>query len=487
MLFISISIPTYLSLSLSHFLTPHPYPFPTSSPPSPTQKLLPSTVTIVGYARSALKREEFQDRIRKGLKGTDADKESFLSRCSYVSGNYGSLEDFQRLATRLEESEAKNGGPNANRLFYFAIPPSVFADTASSLSKATMSTTGWNRVVVEKPFGKDSASSAELSDILLSNFQEKQLFRIDHYLGKEIVQSMMTLRFGNGVFEPLWNSHHVQSVMITFKEPIGVEGRGGYFDEFGIIRDVMQNHLLQILTLTAMEQPVTLSAEDIRNEKVKVLRAMDPIKFENVVIGQYGPSPDGKQVGYVDDPSVPDDSTTPTFASAVMYIKNARWHDVPFILKCGKGLNERKAEVRIQFKQPPGSLLGDVPMNELVLKVQPSESVYMKLITKTPGLSESWDQTELNLTYANRFGSSHLPDAYERLILDVMRGDHRLFVRNDELAHAWDIFTPLLHKIENEKIKPVTYTFGSRGPKEADVMHEAVGFARYTGYEWSPQ
>jgi len=273
-------------------------------------------------------------------------------------------------------------------------------------------------------------------------------------------------------------------VQITFKEDIGTEGRGGYFDEFGIIRDVMQNHLLQIFALLAMEPPVTLSAEDVRDEKVKLLRSVSVIRPDEVVVGQYDRSPDKKEPAYLEDPTVPKGSVTPTFATALLHINNARWKDVPFILKCGKALNERKAEIRLQFYKSPTNLFPTAAPNELVLRVQPDEAVYLKMSAKQPGLSDDIQQLELDLTYKERLNVL-MPDAYERLIFDVIRGDHNLFVRNDELEAAWKIFTPLLHHLEKEKVKPVIYAFGSRGPPQSDELIQKAGFVRTEGYVWS--
>jgi len=338
---------------------------------------------------------------------------------------------------------------------------------------------------VEKPFGKDSGSSALLSKQMGSLFTEEQIYRIDHYLGKEMVQSLMGLRFANSVFEPLWNRNYIKCVLITFKENIGTEGRGGYFDEFGIIRDVMQNHLLQIFALVGLEPTVSLSAEDVRDEKVKLLRSTDPIELDDVILGQYTASPDGKVPGYLDDKTVPKGSNTSTFATVVLHIQNSRWKGVPFILKCGKALNERKAEIRIQFEPTPSGLYPNAIPNELVLRVQPDEAVYLKMSIKKPGMSNLLERTELDLTYRERHETaSNLPDAYERLIYDVIRGDHNLFVRNDELEAAWKIFTPLLHKIEGQNVKPIPYEFGSRGPVESDNLISKYGYTRDEEYSW---
>jgi len=255
--------------------------------------------------------------------------------------------------------------------------------------------------------------------------------------------------------------HVINIQKITFKEPFGTEGRGGYFDEFGIIRDVMQNHLLQVLTLLAMERPISFSAEDIRDEKVRVLRGMPAIEPKNVIIGQYEKSLDGSKPSYKEDESVPKGSRCPTFASMVAYIKNERWDGVPFILKAGKALNEQKTEVRIQFKDVTSGIFKDIPRNELVIRIQPNESVYIKMNSKLPGLSMQTVVTELDLTYRRRFSDLKIPEAYESLILDALKGDHSNFVRDDELDASWRIFTPLLHYLDdNKEIVPMGYPYG---------------------------
>jgi len=298
-------------------------------------------------------------------------------------------------------------------------------------------------------------------------------------LGKEMVQNLMTIRFANAIFEPLWNRRHISLVQITFKEDFGTEGRGGYFDEFGIIRDVMQNHLSQIFSLVAMEPPSSLSAEDVRNAKVKVLNQVAPINWDDVVLGQYEANPEKNKPGYLQDKTVPEGSNCPTFASVALFIQNERWHGVPFILKCGKALDSRKAEIRIHFKSY-NHLFGVVDSNELVLRVQPDTAVYLKFRTKKPGLENKTVFADLDLSYNNRWKEVKQPEAYERLILEVIRGDHNLFVRSDELESSWKIFTPILHKIENEKIQPIKYIYGSRGPEESDKLAKKYGFIRNT-------
>ncbi|XP_065178461.1 glucose-6-phosphate 1-dehydrogenase-like [Sycon ciliatum] len=453
---------------------------------------LPTGTKFVGYARSNMTIPQLRERSKPFLKvkdGQEARLEEFFSMCSYVSGPYDKVEGFQKLDQALIKIEDESApGKPANRVFYLALPPSVFMPVTENIKAACMSKRGYSRVIVEKPFGRDSESSAVLSRHLTSLFKEEEMYRIDHYLGKEMVQNLMVLRFANAMFQPVWNRNNINAVVITFKEPFGTKGRGGYFDEFGIIRDVMQNHLLQLLCLVAMEKPASISPEDIRDEKVKVLKCIRPLEMSDVVLGQYVGKPDGEgeeRDGYLDDPTVPKGSVTPTFAAAVFHIKNERWDGVPFIMKCGKALNERKAEIRVQYRDIPGDIFhGQCRRNEFVIRVQPKEAVYMKVMAKKPGRDTGMVETELDLSYHLRFKDVSLPDAYERLIQDVFLGNQMNFVRSDELAEAWRVFTPLLHRIENDKIAPVQYQYGGRGPKEADELIARAGYS-YTGtYSW---
>lgn len=463
--------------------------------------LLPPQTHFFGYARSKLTIGELRKRcepnISRAKDGSDEAKlnEFFEKRCSYVSGDYDKPEGFITLS---EQINAKLGD-SANRIFYLAVPPNVFEQITTNLhAHCEARSPAYTRIVIEKPFGRDLESSNALSAHLSAIFREEQIYRIDHYLGKEMVQSLMVLRFANLMFGPIWNRNYIRSVMISFKEPFGVAGRAGYFDQFGIIRDVMQNHLMQILCLAAMEKPASLSAEDIRNEKVKVARCIEPVKLEDVVLGQYVGNPEGQTPeslkGYMDDPQVPRDSRTPTYACAVLRIRNERWDGVPFILRCGKALNERKAEVRVQFGDVPADIFApnEVHRNELVMRVQPNEAVYAKLMTKSPGLTTggfSVEETELDLTYSSRYHGVKVPDAYERLFIDVFTGNQAHFVRSDELEAAWRIFTPLLKRIdEDTSVKPLPYKFGMRnGPPEADELVARAGY-KYTGsYKWINQ
>lgn len=460
-----------------------------------THHYIHSEVNIVGYARSAMSNDEFRVKLLPFIKNgkTAEEIELFLGRCTYFSGNYDSQDDFARLHLTLEELEKDNqcGCKGANRLYYFAIPPNVFIPSAAGISAKAQSEHGWTRVVVEKPFGHDLASALTMSQQLQHLWREDQIYRIDHYLGKEMVQNLTIFRFGNTFLEPLMNNRHVSVVKITFKEDFGTMGRGGYFDNYGIIRDIMQNHLMQVLTLVAMEPPVRVAGEGypnfIRDSKVNVLRSIPPLRVEDVIIGQYVANESGDK-GYLDDPSVPPLSNTPTFAQAVLRVHTPRWEGVPFIMKAGKALDERKAEIRIQFKDPPaaGFLFDNqgCPRNELVMRLQPSEAVYMKVNVKKPGLFTSMEQSELDLSYHTRYPDVYSPDAYTRLILDTLRGSQATFVRSDELEASWRIFDPLLKSLEASNQQPLPYVYGSRGPPEADAFAEKINLTRNEEYTW---
>lgn len=454
--------------------------------------LQPDEVHIFGYARTKISDDELRNRIRgylindKTASPEHVEKLSkFLDLIKYVSGSYDSEEGFRLLDKEISEHElSKNSVEGTSRrLFYLALPPSVYPSVCKMIRNFSMNKSdlgGWTRIVVEKPFGKDLESAEQLSTQIGELFEEPQIYRIDHYLGKELVQNLLVLRFANRFFLPLWNRDNIDNVQIVFREDFGTDGRGGYFDEYGIIRDIIQNHLLQVFCLVAMEKPVSLKPEYIRDEKVKVLQSVLPIKDEEVVLGQYE--------GYRDDPTVPDQSNTPTFATIVLRIHNERWEGVPFVLKAGKALNSRKAEIRVQFKDVPGDIFKCKRQgrNEFVIRLQPSEAMYMKLTVKQPGLEMSTAQSELDLSYGQRYQGVTIPEAYERLILDTIRGDQQHFVRRDELKAAWEIFTPLLHRIDDGKMKPLPYKPGSRGPAEADELLAKAGYVQTHGYIWIP-
>lgn len=436
---------------------------------------------------------DFHARLRPFFKGVDDETiDRFFARLSYHSGGYDSAESFAALDSRTKEltTAALPECNVENRIFYFAIPPNVFLQAAAAIKSSALCN-GFNRLVVEKPFGHDLVSAREMAGNLGALFDEDSIYRIDHYLGKEMVQNVIMFRFGNSFLEPLLNCRHVAAVLITFKEDFGTEGRGGYFDNYGIIRDIMQNHLMQVLSLVAMEPPTKVAGEGysnyVRDSKVSVLNSIHPLRLEDVVLGQY--VGDGERPGYLDDPGVPAGSKTATFAQARFHISNPRWEGVPFIMKAGKALEERKAEIRIQFKDVPGANFmfdgQDVPRNELVLRLQPKESVYFKVNVKKPGLFTNIAQSELDLSYTTRYEEVYSPDAYTRLLLDTLRGSQAAFVRSDELEGSWRIFDPLLKEIESTGVQPEPYVYGSRGPASGDEMYRRLGYLRNAAYKWS--
>jgi len=454
--------------------------------------LLPKDFMVVGYARRQLTLEEFRTSIMESLTCRVIDgpqcqqkMDEFLPKCYYMSGMYDKAEDFSRLDELLNNFERRF--PNTtrvDRLYYLAVPSQIFESVVSNIHRHGRTERGWNRIVMEKPFGKDIQSYLQLRNSLRHCISEDEIFRIDHYLGKELVQNLMVLRFANYLFEPLWNRDHIASVQIVFKENFGVEGRAGYFDEYGIIRDIMQNHLLQVMALLGMEQPVTLHAEDIRDEKVKFLRCIRTLKASDFILGQYRDR-QNPQRSYLSEPGVRTNSNTPTFAACVFHVDNRRWSGVPFLMKAGKALDERKAEIRIQFQSVPGGLFSQavsahLPNNELVIRVQPDEAIYMRILSKAPGLTSRLEEARLNLFYRTAWeDSKDIPDAYERLILDVIHGEKSLFIRDDELEVAWNIFTPSLKELERDIWKPILYDYGGRGPIESDYLA-----AKY-GVQWS--
>ncbi|CAM6104870.1 unnamed protein product [Calypogeia fissa] len=443
---------------------------------------LPKNFVIFGYSRTHQTDEDLRLAISERLTCRIDDQENcgdkqemFLEKVFYQSGGYESCDSLAILDNRMKQFEV---GAVANRIFYLSIPHDVVLDVASCLSKTAQSEKGWTRVIVEKPFGNDAESSAELTKALLSGFKEEQIYRIDHLMGKEIIENLTVLRFSNLVFEPLWCRTYIRSVQFIHSEDWGLtEGRDRDFDEQGIIRDIVQSHILQSIALFAMEPPVSLDGEDIRNEKVKVLRSMRRPTFpDDVALGQYkaSKSKDGKSKirGYLDEPDVNPNSLTPTFVATIMYIDNARWDGVPFLIKVGKGLIKHAVEIRIQFHHVPGNLYRDLlgynleaAANELILRVQPDEGLFLKINNKVPGLGTQLDTTELNLLFSDMYGTeTAVPDSYERLILDVINGVNHLFIRGDELEQTWNLLSPLLKEIESLKVAPELYTFGGRGP-----------------------
>lgn len=455
-------------------------------------RLLPANMTVIGcedtkfHADLGNMDDLWEKRLRQHLEKEKGwvpdDLQAFRKRMDFMPVNYDKPETLEALNERIREHAV--GRTKDHRVFYLALPSFLFGKAVEQIRLSCWSETGSCRVIVEKPFGKDGKEAKALSDRLKRYLDESEIFRIDHYLAKTLVLNLLTLRFANREMGYLFHQHHIANVRITFKEPIGVQGRAGYFDSYGIIRDIMQNHLMQVLTLVAMEAPASLKAEDVRDEKVKVLKQIRPIDARDCIIGQYD--------GYQDDADIRKlnerkghPSRCATFAVVVLYLDNERWSGVPFIMKAGKALETQHTIVRLQFKKaPPHSLFGDQPQNELVIRIQPHEAIYYKMLAKLPGLSQGprdVQQTVLDLDLKKRFELRRTPEAYEKLIHDVIQGESHNFVRRDELEEAWRIFDPLLRKLEVEEARvPERYAFGSRGPLKADELIDRLGYRRYT-------
>jgi glucose-6-phosphate 1-dehydrogenase len=454
------------------------------------QGLLPKNFRIVGFSRTPLSDADFRARAVEMLAcryepthSCEERKHEFLDRCFYVEGRYDSRESFVDLYQRLAGMET-GASHSVNRLFFLAVPPAVFMDVVRSISGAGLVLCGegapWSRIVIEKPFGRDRQSSDELVHEMGRIFREDQTYRIDHYLGKEVIQNLLVLRFANAIFAPIWNREYIQDVKIEWAEDFGIERRGGYFDSYGIIRDVVQNHLLQMLALVAMEPPAGLKAATVRNEKVRVLKAIAPLSSEDLVIGQYvasaGRSPAVR--GYRAEEGVRRDSRCPTYAAAVLQVRNPRWEGVPFFLSAGKALDCRKTEITIRFRKIPNNVFCDSSMcpegNEMVIRIQPQESVRLRISSKVPGLDFKIADRALDLQYQTAFKET-IPDAYETLLLDVINGDQELFIRSDELGAAWDILTPVLMQMDEACAEPEPYAFGSPGPSGVDGLRRKYG------------
>eukprot|EP00929_Paragymnodinium_shiwhaense_P010150 TRINITY_DN114654_c0_g1_i1.p1 TRINITY_DN114654_c0_g1~~TRINITY_DN114654_c0_g1_i1.p1 ORF type:complete len:641 (+),score=180.71 TRINITY_DN114654_c0_g1_i1:66-1988(+) len=432
----------------------------------------PRHVNIVGYGRKAVVLSDFLATQCGNVKERpEYSKDEYLSRISFFAGAYDQPDAFASLDQHLKALEGTSGG---NRLFFLSIPPFIFGSVCQMISFEARAAPGFfTHLIIEKPFGRDSATFEELNSKTSALFKEEELYRIDHYLGKEVVLNLMTMRFSNQIFEPMWCNKYIESVEILWKEDLGTGGRGGYYDEFGIIRDIMQNHLLQVLIFLGMEPPRDLSTAAVIESKVAFLEAIETLTLQSgVLLGQFTSNTwelNGKthsEPGYLDDQTVPRGSKCPTFAALVMKVNNERWEGVPFIMRAGKGLDERLCEVRVRFKaQRYNNLLCDTPKgNELVMRIQPDEAIYFKTMSKQPGLTRDVKETVMDMSYKTQFEGAYVGDAYERMFLNAARGDGALFVSAAELVEAWRIFTPLLHEIDNEKPDPVLYPFGSQGP-----------------------
>ncbi|HUH22162.1 MAG TPA: glucose-6-phosphate dehydrogenase, partial [Gaiellaceae bacterium] len=411
------------------------------------RRLLPEKFGVVGVSRSEESDYEFRDRMKHAVQEFGRDEfrddvwEWLAEGMRYVSTDFADEGGEDRVVTALTELDEKRGTAG-NRVYYLAVPPDAISMLAREIGERR-STEGWTRLIVEKPFGRDLASARELNEQIQRSFAEEEIFRIDHYLGKETVQNLLALRFANGIFEPIWNRQFVDHVQITVAETIGIEGRSAFYEQAGAIRDVFQNHLLQLLALTAMEPPIDFSADSVRNEKVKVLRALHTPGPTHVVRGQYGRGYiEGEEVpGYREEPGVDPRSLTETYVAAKLYVDNWRWADTPFYVRAGKRLARRETTIAIQFKQAPHppfeAIAGDgLRPNVLVVHVQPDEGVSLAIGAKVPGAGMTIRTVHMDFLYGSAFRTG-LPEAYERLILDTLLGDATLFTREDEVDEQW--------------------------------------------------
>ncbi|HEX6910629.1 MAG TPA: glucose-6-phosphate dehydrogenase [Longimicrobium sp.] len=452
-----------------------------------TDGLLPDAFAIVGNSREEIDDDSYRQRMHGALvefaEAPDAAAwKEFASRIFYVYGSTDNPQTFVELRRRLEEVD-RDHGTGGNRLYYLALPPGIIEQTAEGLGRAGLvchpDDDCWTRIIVEKPFGRDLASARQLNADLTRVFEERQIFRIDHYLGKETLQNLLVFRFANTIWEPLWSRTYVDHVQITVAESVGVEGRAGYYDKSGALRDMIQSHLLQILTLVAMEPPASYDADSIRNEKVKVLQSIPLLQGDAIatctVRGQYaGGRADGEAAaGYLEEEKVPAGSRTETFAAVRLTVDNWRWAGVPFYLRTGKRLPAKASEVVIRFRAAPHPVHdlvhGDPPApNALVLHIQPDEGISLFFEAKVPGLRGPLKPVSMDFDYCSAFGAES-PEAYQRLLLDAMLGDATLFARRDEVEAAWTLVTPIVEAWEAGG-GPEPYAVGTWGPGGADDL-----------------
>jgi glucose-6-phosphate 1-dehydrogenase len=454
--------------------------------------LLPEGFAVVGFAREAMDDDTFRERMRAALaefakEPSDEEWARFAPRLGYVGSVFEDPAGFRALKDRLDAFDREQG-TGGNRLYYLAVPPGVMELVAEQLGRAGLvchpKSECFSRIIVEKPFGHDLDSARKLNEDLHRVFDETQVFRIDHYLGKETTQNILVFRFGNLVWEPVWSRNHVDHVEITVGESVGVEQRAGYYEHAGALRDMVQSHLLQVLALVAMEPPASYDADSIRSEKVKVLRSIRPIRGEDVahdtVRGQYAASADGKLAGYRDEPNVDPRSRTETFAALRLWIDNWRWADVPFYVRTGKRLGAKHSEVVVRFRPAPHPILdvveGDSPAsNALILQIQPKEGISLLFEAKVPGMRGELRQVSMDFDYTRAF-QTESPEAYQRLLLDAMLGDATLFAREDEVVAAWTLITPILDEWARTG-EPEPYPAGSWGPACSDALIREDGRA----------
>ncbi len=455
--------------------------------------LLCENFFFLGCGRTEISDEKYradaEAAIRRSVPPVSGDSlTKFIGSLYYISGDYSDPSFYKAITARLIKLERKHH-VKGNRVFYLAVPPSIYAQIVEGLGGAGLSCPEPDcqniRLVVEKPFGRDLESAVELSGILQKHFSENQIYRIDHYLGKETVQNIMMMRFANAIFEPIWNRNFIDNIQIKVAESVGIEHRGGYYDKAGCLRDMFQNHMLGMLALVGMEPPASFEADHVRGEKVKLLQSIRPLTLQSAetdfVRGQYvSGKTEGKPVpGYRDESQVDPNSTTETFVAAKLFIDNWRWRGVPFYLRAGKRLASKDTEIAITFEKVPHSMfisagLPDLPPNVLVIQIQPEEGISLSFQAKRPGSKACIGTLRMQFSYSEVFGDKP-PEAYQRLLLDCMLGDQTLFTRQDEIEVCWKLLTPVLQKWQAEDGKPYEYPVGSESFKEADRLIEADG------------
>jgi glucose-6-phosphate 1-dehydrogenase len=480
------------------------------------RRLVAPGTTILGVGRSSWSDEEFRREMQKSMAefhdpddAAGAGWETFSQALFYHAMNMDDPEGYRLLARRLESLDAEQG-TQGNRVFYLAVPPSLYPDIVAGLGGAGLSRGGrrgneapgsgaghssvtpdedgsWARLIVEKPFGRDLDSARRLNQQVGKVFTEEQVYRIDHYLGKETVQNLLVFRFANAFLEPTWNRQFIDHVQISVAEDLGIGERGGYYEESGVVRDMFQNHLLQLLCLVAMEAPVAFEADAVRDEKVKVLRSIRPLQEDldagNMIRGQYlgGQVLGEKVMSYREEQDVAADSVTPTYAALKLHVDNWRWQGVPFYLRSGKRLPRKTSEIAVVYRDVPHLLFGgearaDLCPNVISLRIQPDEGISLRFAAKLPGMELRMRPVDMDFSYGSSFGLVELPNAYERLLLDCMLGEATLFTRGDEVEAAWSLLQPLLHTWDNGSPEGIAYyEAGTWGPREADELLEAEG------------